>query len=267
MVGRIRRDPDASTCENNKAFPGIFGNIPRFYEILGPWCNEADEEVCATMIWSFDDCIDQGDVLVHPIAYSSFDPNNPGEGYLGDSGRSENSVFSFNVPAKSEIYFVGQQVFPGPDGVGCTFTVRVDFDNCGDAELAAQYFEGLNEGRIFTNSYDVSNIETSLRPPSLSSTVEQQSQVTVVAVAEPRARDQDPSYNQARGRESEYDVQLMSDPAEPYVRGQSTLSLNPRRHMSKAALPQQDVSQQAVSQPARYRNHGPRGLRTSMPTR
>jgi hypothetical protein len=243
MVGRLRRDPDASTCENRKEYPGIFGNIPRFYEMIGPWCNEADEEVCVTMIWNFDDCIEQGDVLIHPIAYSSFDPENPAEGYLGDSGRSENSVFSFNVAPKSDIYFVGQQVFPGPDGLGCTFSVRVDFGDCGDTEQSVLFFEGLHEDRIFTNSYDVSSIETAL-PPSLTSVVEPQSRHTGVSSDdESRTRGEDPNDSQPRARGSRYVHQQIFDSSQTYVRAQSIPSQNSLRPRSKLALPH-DVSQQ-----------------------
>lgn len=89
--------------------------------------------MCVTINWDFGTCEDEGDVQVHPVAYTIFNPEDISEGYLGDSGPSTTPEFSFNLDGFSNFFMIFQQVFPGNDanfGIGCTFRFRVDFGFC-----------------------------------------------------------------------------------------------------------------------------------------
>jgi hypothetical protein len=87
-----------------------------------------------------------GDVQVHPTAYTSFDPENQALGYLGDSGPSSTADFSFILPGNTNFFMIFQQVFPGSDGIGCAFGFRVDFGFCGlPADTDPPEFDSIGE--------------------------------------------------------------------------------------------------------------------------
>jgi hypothetical protein len=125
--GRLSRVGVPSSCDNNKEFPGVFGDFDRQFEIIGPFWNQAPAESCVFVTWDFGTCEILGDVLAHPVAYTSFNPNDLSENYLGDTGPSDTQQFSFNVDPSSTFFMVFQQVFPGTSGIGCSFRFRVDF--------------------------------------------------------------------------------------------------------------------------------------------
>lgn len=147
--GRLRRNETTSSCENRKPYPGSFGDVDRYYERIGPFCNKEPEETCVTVTWDFGTCEQLGDVQVHPVAYSEFNPLNMSEGYLGDNGPSLTPRFSFFVPGLSTFEMIFQQVFPGPTGIGCSFRFRVDFGFCINqvAEYQPIYPDQIQTGR------------------------------------------------------------------------------------------------------------------------
>lgn len=146
MDGRIRRNAATSTCENGKEFPSVFGDVIRHFEAVGPFCNRGPEDICAQVSWDFGTCILNGDVQVHPTAYTSFDPENQALGYLGDSGPSSTADFSFILPGNTNFFMIFQQVFPGSDGIGCAFGFRVDFGFCGlPADTDPPEFDSIGE--------------------------------------------------------------------------------------------------------------------------
>ena len=130
IFGRIRRNETTSSCDGLNQYPGQFGNVVRYYESIGPFCNRRPEEVCVTINWNWGSCIDQGDVQVHPVAYTMFNTSDLSQGYLGDVGSSNSPQFSFNLDGFGTFFMVFQQVFPGEDGVGCSFQFQVDFGRC-----------------------------------------------------------------------------------------------------------------------------------------
>ena len=134
--GRITRDEVVSTCENGKEFPGRFGNVNREFEVIGPFWNQDPEQVCVVITWDFGTCIDLGDVLVHPSAYTELNPANLTEGYLGDNGSSEIDQFSFLLDGSNTFFMVFQQVIGGTAGINCTFQFRVDFNEQDAASLS-----------------------------------------------------------------------------------------------------------------------------------
>ena len=135
IFGRIRRnDETISNCDGVNEYPGQFGNVLRYYESIGPFCNKRPEEVCVTVRWDWGTCIDQGDVQVHPVAYTMFNSSNLEQGYLGDVGASNSPQFSFNLEGSGSFFMVFQQVYPGTDGIGCEFQFEVDFGLCNEAE-------------------------------------------------------------------------------------------------------------------------------------
>jgi len=151
--GRIRRTDDTSTCENNKENPGQFGNIIRNYEVFGPFCNPELDQVCVTVNYDFGNCISQGDVQVHPVAYTMFNTSDITQGYLGDNGPSQTPTFSFNLAGSSNFFVVFQQVFPGLDGVGCTFQFQIDFGFCNqEADIDESIFPATNDNWFGMNT-------------------------------------------------------------------------------------------------------------------
>ena len=65
---------------------------------------------------------------------------NISQGYLGDNGPSTTGEFSFNLAGFSNFFMVFQQVFPGADGIGCSFSFRVDYGFCNQAADLAPIF-------------------------------------------------------------------------------------------------------------------------------
>jgi len=94
--------------------------------------------VCVTVTWNFGTCISQGDVQVHPVAYTMFNTSDISEGYLGDNGPSQTPEFSFNLAGSSNFFMVFQQVFPGLDGVGCSFQFQVNFGFCNQQAISKE---------------------------------------------------------------------------------------------------------------------------------
>lgn len=153
IFGRIRRNETISSCDGVNQFPGQFGNVLRQYESIGPFCNPEPEEVCVTINWDFGTCIDQGDVQVHPVAYSLFNTSDLAQGYLGDSGPSTTPQFSFNLDGFGTFFMVFQQVYPGPDGIGCEFQFQVNFGLCDQRTAGFPLFEDTSV-RDYGNNVD-----------------------------------------------------------------------------------------------------------------
>ena len=133
--GAVLITSEVSTCTEEKVFPGIVnqgGEIP--YERIGPFCNESPQEACAIVNIDFSACQQpSGLPLAHVVAYSSFNPANVSQNYLGDGQLSSN----FEIPLQSQekFFLVGffsiqlnQTLLP------CTFSVSVDFGQCTPSE-------------------------------------------------------------------------------------------------------------------------------------
>ena len=136
IFGRMVQSFEPSDCfinpitgETNRPYPGTGGNSTRFYEVIGPFQNPNADLTCFTVDIAPGDCISGAAPLVIIGAFTAFNPENIGEGYLGDiSNLGSDTQFQMNVVANGEFFLVGQQVNDNDSantGVGCVFTVTV----------------------------------------------------------------------------------------------------------------------------------------------
>ncbi|MGB7341320.1 MAG: hypothetical protein WBC91_20660 [Phototrophicaceae bacterium] len=137
IQGRIFRISPASSCANNKGFPGDFNSGTTYaFAQEGPFA--AGESGCATVTWSTD-CIVGGDVNLHPVALSaplntSAFNNNSGN-YLGDPGSSSIFTFSFNVTSGQDIYLA----FINPNSIeACNYTYTIDIPGDAPVEMVEE---------------------------------------------------------------------------------------------------------------------------------
>ena len=121
MIGRLRRTIDSSQCGTAKEYPGNFGAVERVFDIFGPFENNGEETICATIIWESSDC----NGFAHPAAYSSFDPQDRAAGYLGDLGPSNATEFGIDLVAGESFSVVVMQVFTSTTGIGCNYRFLV----------------------------------------------------------------------------------------------------------------------------------------------
>lgn len=129
IVGRIGRGFSPTTCDFPVFFPGVIGDLPRYYAVIGPWENSNDEPTCFACQFDRGTCEYNGiSSLIHPVAYTSFDENDIGANYLGDISNADDfQIFSFTVPPKAKFDIIGQQIRDIPsqnNGAGCIFSVN-----------------------------------------------------------------------------------------------------------------------------------------------
>ena len=129
ILGRIGAGFVGTRC-GMSFYPGTIGDEPRYYEEIGPFFNSSPVDACFTVLVYRGTCVNSSqNMLVHVGAFTKFNSNDIGQGYLGDVGRTDDDFsFQFLVPGNSEFYIVGQQILdvssPG-NGRGCVFSVNV----------------------------------------------------------------------------------------------------------------------------------------------
>lgn len=139
MEGRIGRSFLPSACDEPNFFPGDIGLDFRYFEIIGPFCNQENSTTCVTVDFFSGNCTDANnpsDVLVIPTAYSEFNSDDLQSGYLGTIGLESPNQFRFTLGAEEQFFVIGQAVrginATQGDGTGCEFSVLVEFDDeCG----------------------------------------------------------------------------------------------------------------------------------------
>jgi hypothetical protein len=122
QTSRIARDVTASSCANNKEFPGTSGTGTRRYDSY-TFQNTSSSNSCVTITMTSS----SGSLLQVAAYANSFNPANVGQNYLGDDGRFPQNFhqFSVNLPAGTKLVVNVNEVTQNA-GIGAVYTLQVD---------------------------------------------------------------------------------------------------------------------------------------------
>lgn len=122
QMGRLTQNGIASSCASAKPFPGIADTNIRNAKIYS-FVNNTNATACITVTLNAGSCV--GATALFSAAYTSYNPTDISQNYLGDIGASPNPTrsYSFNVAANSDFQVVVYNVNTGQTCSGFTLTV------------------------------------------------------------------------------------------------------------------------------------------------